>query len=365
MIDTHQHILSLLLKVTDPVSNKSLAELNAVSFCVTEDQSLSLTLTLGYPGERARHQLELALNEALRALPNINHIEIKTDWKQPVCASNASASHRKTLPGVAHIIAIASGKGGVGKSTTTSNLALALKQLGARVGILDADIYGPSQALMLGSADQRPNMIDEKTLEPINCYGLQCMSIGYLLTEKTPAVWRGPMATGALQQLLFQTRWNELDYLLVDMPPGTGDIHLTLAQQVALSGSIIVTTPQDIALLDAQKAIEMFRKVDVPILGIVENMSLHHCSQCGHEESIFGEGGGERIAKDYQCQLLGALPLDRSIREHADQGKPSLISDPNGAIANRYIAIAQHAAANLWINQLNKTPEPEITISDD
>jgi len=252
------------------------------------------------------------------------------------------------LAGVKHIIAVASGKGGVGKSTTAVNLALALQAEGHRVGLLDADIYGPSQQLMLGIAEgTRPGQKDGQYLLPVPAHGLQTMSMGYLVSEKTPMVWRGPMAGGALQQMLGQTLWDDLDYLVVDMPPGTGDIQLTLSQQVPVSGAVIVTTPQDIALLDAIKGIEMFRKVDIPVLGVVENMAWHRCSQCGHKDFLFGEGGGERLAAEYQVELLGALPLEKAIRERTDAGQPTVVSEPDSDAAQEYRGIARKVVAKL------------------
>lgn len=283
-------------------------------------------------------------------------------------AATQGAAHAQAIPQVKNIIAVASGKGGVGKSTTAVNLALALAAEGARVGILDADIYGPSQPQMLGVGQRRPEIVGEVSKQqmlPINAYGIQSISMGYLVTEDTPMLWRGPMATGALQQLLMQTRWDNLDYLIIDMPPGTGDIQITLAQKVPVTGAVIVTTPQDIALLDAKKGIEMFRKVNVPILGVIENMAIHICSNCGHEEHIFGAGGGERIARDYQTELLGSLPLDLSIRADADQGKPSVAADPESAISQKYRAIARKLVAN--VQQYNHSNQvlPDIEISDD
>lgn len=282
-------------------------------------------------------------------------------------AMNQTTAPSQAIPQVKNIIAVASGKGGVGKSTTAVNLALALAAEGARVGILDADIYGPSQPQMLGVGQRRPEIVGEQgkqQMVPITAYGIQSISMGYLVTEETPMLWRGPMATGALQQLLMQTRWDNLDYLVIDMPPGTGDIQITLAQKVPVTGAVIVTTPQDIALLDAKKGIEMFRKVNVPILGVIENMALHTCSNCGHEEHIFGEGGGERIARDYQTELLGSLPLALSICADADQGKPSVAADPESPISQKYRAIARKLVAN--INQAHdQSAFPEIEVSDD
>lgn len=263
---------------------------------------------------------------------------------------------------VKHIIAIASGKGGVGKSTTAVNLALALAaKEGVRVGLLDADIYGPNQPQMLG-VSEKPTSKDGKTLEPVHAHGIQSMSIGYLIDINTPMVWRGPMATGALQQLLNDTHWDNLDYLIVDLPPGTGDIQLSLTQKIPLAGAVIVTTPQDIALLDVRKAIGMFNKVKVPLLGVVENMCAHVCSQCGHEEPIFGEGGGERIAKECGVNLLGALPLDSRIRKQADSGKPIFLEDTEGAIANIYRSIADKIAQQLAEQPKGPTRFPKIVI---
>lgn len=265
------------------------------------------------------------------------------------------------LAEIKYIIGVASGKGGVGKSTTAVNLALALAANGAKVGILDADIYGPSVPMMLGLPDgTRPQVEEEKYFLPVPAHGIVSMSMGYLVTEQTPMVWRGPMATGALMQMLNQTRWGALDYLVVDMPPGTGDIQLTLAQKASMAGAVIVTTPQDIALLDARKAIEMFSKVKIPVLGIVENMAMHRCSQCGHEEPIFGEGGGQRVAAQYQTEVLGSLPLDRLIREQVDGGTPSVIAEPEGSAAQRYGEIAERIA--VLLSGTDRSGGPQITI---
>ena len=268
---------------------------------------------------------------------------------------------------IKHIIAVASGKGGVGKSTMAVNLALALKARGAEVGLLDADIYGPSQQLMLGVAQGvRPEQQGGQFLLPLKAQGLKTMSMGYLVTEKTPMVWRGPMAGGALAQMLEQTLWGPLDYLIIDMPPGTGDVQLTLSQKASLAGAVIVTTPQDIALLDAQKGIEMFRKVDVPILGVVENMAMHVCSNCGHEEHIFGEQGGERIAAEYDVPLLGSLPLDRRIREQTDSGHPTVVAEPDSPAARLYLQMAEKLMAIVAKSGEGAVRHfPEIKISDD
>jgi len=266
------------------------------------------------------------------------------------------------IEGIKHIVAVASGKGGVGKSTVTANLALAMAAEGYRVGLLDADIYGPSQARMLGlPEDTRPEVIDEKSMKPVMAHGIQAMSMAFMVDINQPMVWRGPMVSGAFQQLLNQTLWDDLDFLFIDMPPGTGDIQLTLAQKVPVDGAVIVTTPQDIALLDARKGIEMFRKVNVPVLGVVENMSLHICSNCGHSEPIFGAGGGERIAEQYDTQLLGQLPLLLSIREQADGGKPSVVAEPEGEIAATFRAMARAVASGV---AEQNTDGPTISFSD-
>ncbi len=263
-----------------------------------------------------------------------------------------------------NIIAVASGKGGVGKSTTAVNLALALAAEGASVGMLDADIYGPSQPTMLGITG-RPESRDGKRLEPLEGHGIQAMSIGFLIDVETPMVWRGPMVTQALEQLLNETNWRDIDYLVVDLPPGTGDIQLTLAQKVPVTGAIIVTTPQDIALMDARKGLKMFEKVNIPILGIVENMSLHICSKCGHEEHVFGSGGGSRMSKDYAVDLLGSLPLDISIREQADSGKPTVVANPDGRVAEIYRQIARRVAVKIAEKQQDHSAVfPKIVIQN-
>lgn len=266
------------------------------------------------------------------------------------------------LPGVQHVIAVASGKGGVGKSTVSVNMAVALAQTGASVGLLDADIYGPSQGTLMGIPDgTRPEIRDE-LMQPIIAHGVKCMSMSFVTSERTPAIWRGPMASGALQQLLTQTHWGELDYLIVDMPPGTGDIQLTLAQRVPLAGAVIVTTPQDVALLDARKGIEMFRKVEVPVIGIIENMSTHVCSQCGHEESIFGSGGGETVADEYDTELLAQLPLTLQLRQQSDAGEPIVVADPDCATSQ---AIARAANSVVEFVASHQHKAPVINIFDD
>ena len=271
----------------------------------------------------------------------------------------------KLIPGVKNIIAVASGKGGVGKSTTAVNLALALSAEGANVGLLDADIYGPSLPQMLGIATGRPESADGKSLEPMDAHGIQAMSIGFLIDPEQPMVWRGPMVTQALTQLLTETRWRDVDYLIIDMPPGTGDIQLTLAQQVPVTGAIIVTTPQDIALLDARKGLKMFEKVNIPILGIVENMSIHICSKCGNEEHIFGTGGGEQMCKDYDVEFLGSLPLEMAIREMADSGKPTVVGAPDSRTAEIYRTIARRVAVKVGEKAKDMTSKfPNIVIQN-
>lgn len=270
------------------------------------------------------------------------------------------------MQSVKHIIAVASGKGGVGKSTVAVNLALALQACGARVGLLDADIYGPSQPLMLGVAPgTRPETEDDQVILPVEAHGLKTMSMGYLTTDRTPVVWRGPMAGGALAQMLEQTRWGELDYLLIDMPPGTGDVQLTLAQRAKVSGAVIVTTPQDIALLDARKGIEMFRKVDVPILGIVENMALHECTQCGHVEHVFGSGGGADVAAEYGAELLASLPLAMAIREQTDAGRPTVLSAPQSAAGEAFMQAARRLQERLAAVDGTSGGAPDISVTDD
>jgi ATP-binding protein involved in chromosome partitioning len=288
--------------------------------------------------------------------------EFVLDWS---VETHAVQQGLKPLPGVGNLIAVASGKGGVGKSTVASNLALGLAREGARVGILDADIYGPSQPRILGLLGERPESADGKTIAPLRAHGIVAMSIGFLVDEKQPMAWRGPMVTSALNQLLTQTLWGELDYLFIDMPPGTGDIQLTLAQRVPVSGAVIVTTPQDIALADARKGLEMFRKVNVPVLGVIENMGVHICDHCGHEESIFGADGGARLAADYGLPLLGRLPLQREIREHTDGGAPTVVADPDSPAALRFIEVAGRTAGALAATSKDFSRLfPKITIEE-
>ena len=305
-----------------------------------DDGEISLDIVLGYPAKSQFDFIQKSVIEILRQLPGVKNVSVNVSSQ---IVAHAVQRGVQLLPGVKNIIAVASGKGGVGKSTTAVNLALALSAEGAQVGILDADIYGPSQPMMLGITG-RPESIVENTMEPMLGHGLQASSIGFLIDADKPMVWRGPMVTSALEQLLRQTRWRDLDYLIVDMPPGTGDIQLTLAQKVPVTGAIIVTTPQDIALLDARKGLKMFEKVGVPIIGIIENMSTYVCPNCGHEEHIFGTGGGQKMCKEYDVDFLGDLPLNLSIREHADAGRPTVVADPDGAISAIYKTIARRVA---------------------
>ena len=332
-----EHLKSCL----DPNTGKDLVSAKAIKNLKIDGGRVSLDVVLGYPARSQWAALAEQVRAHLLTLTGVTEAEVNVSSQ---IVAHAAQRGVALLPGVKNIIAIASGKGGVGKSTTTVNLALALAAEGARVGILDADIYGPSQPLLLGLQGRRPESPDNKSLLPLESLGLQSMSIGYLVDDDQAMIWRGPMVSQALQQLLNDTRWDNLDYLLIDMPPGTGDVQLTLSQKIPVTGAVIVTTPQDIALLDAKKGLKMFEKVGVPILGLVENMSVHICSNCGHAEPIFGEGGAAKMAEQYGVTVLGQLPLDLSIRLSADQGKPSVAAEPDGEIARRYQAIARQVA---------------------
>jgi len=323
---------------------------------------VQLHLVTSFPAQGLHAEISVLVARALAAFEMTAELRLSCE-----IAAGPRRAGVAGMEGVRNVIAVASGKGGVGKSTTAVNLALALKEEGARVGLLDADIYGPSQQIMLGIPEhQRPEATPDRFLLPIEAHGLQTMSMGFLVTADTAMVWRGPMASGALQQMLTQTRWQDLDYLVVDMPPGTGDIQLTLSQRVAVSGAIIVTTPQDIALLDCRKGIEMFRKVDIPVLGVVENMAVHICSHCGHAEHLFGAGGGERIASEYDVALLGSLPLDIGIREQADGGMPSVAADPDSPVSAIYRTVARRAGLELARrNAVGGGVIPTISISND
>ncbi len=338
-----------------------LASAAAIRSVGIDGASVAVDLLLGYPALGVQKSMAREVEQLLLADANIEAATVNVAWR---VISHKVQNDLTPLPAVKNIIAIASGKGGVGKSTTAVNLALALKAEGAVVGILDADIHGPSQPRMMGLSG-KPDTTDGRHLEPKVNYGVQTMSIGYLIEEDTPMIWRGPMVTQALQQLLNETNWDDLDYLIIDLPPGTGDIQLTLCQRVPVSGAVIVTTPQDIALLDARKGLKMFEKVSVPVLGIVENMSTHICSNCGHEEAIFGTGGGQRMASDYAVELLGQLPLDIRIREQADNGCPTVHAEPDSELAQRYRDIARRTAGRLSVQARNKSIQfPNIVISN-
>ncbi|MCM5678865.1 iron-sulfur cluster carrier protein ApbC [Schlegelella sp. S2-27] len=340
---TEQALLDALKPVIDPNTGKDFVSTKAVKNLRVDGGDVTFDIELGYPAKSQVALLRKSLIAAARGVPGVENVSVQIASK--VIAHSVQRGVQ-LLPNVKNIIAVASGKGGVGKSTTAVNLALALAAEGATVGVLDADIYGPSQPTMLG-IDARPESSDGKTMEPLENYGVQVMSIGFLIEPDNPMIWRGPMATQALDQLLKQTNWRDVDYLIVDMPPGTGDIQLTLSQRVPLTGAVIVTTPQDIALLDARKGLKMFEKVGVPILGVVENMAVHVCSNCGHVEHIFGADGGKRMAAEYGVDYLGALPLNLSIREQTDAGRPTVVSEPDGEIARLYMEVARRVAVKI------------------
>lgn len=335
----------------DPILDKTWGELPTASKSKSMGNTTHIRVELGYPIDG----IEKKYRDSLGTWLNDEELNLELVFRAPRTCK---------LPGTRNVIAVASGKGGVGKSTIAVNIALGLARAGSKVGLLDADIYGPSQGIMLGIApDRRPQVREEKYFEPIKVHGIEVMSMSMLVSDKTPMVWRGPMASGALQQMLTQTLWSDLDYLVVDMPPGTGDIQLTLSQQVALAGAVIVTTPQDIALSDARKGIEMFAKVKVPILGIIENMSNFICDQCGKSHAIFATEGGHRVAEEYGTTLLGQFPLDTQIRERTDQGTPPVTADPDSAITDSFIDCARKVAAQLWIHGLETAPPPTIKMT--
>ena len=355
-------LLQALQTVVDPNTDKDFVSTRQLKNLRIDGGDVAFDVDLGYPAKSQLAGLRKALITAARGVAGVDNVSANLSVK---IVSHAVQRGVALLPHVKNMVAVASGKGGVGKSTTAVNLALALAAEGASVGILDADIYGPSQPMMMGITG-RPESADGKTMEPMENYGVQVMSIGFLIDADDAMIWRGPMATQALEQLLRQTAWRDLDYLVLDLPPGTGDIQLTLSQRVPLTGAVIVTTPQDIALLDARKGIRMFEKVSVPILGIVENMAVHVCSQCGHVEHIFGSEGGKRLAEENGMDYLGALPLDRSIREHADGGRPSVVSDPDGEIAGLYKSMARQVAVKIAQRAKDFSASfPSITISKD
>ncbi len=360
MAASEQAVLEVLKTVIDPHTGKDFVSAKCIKNLSLQGDTVQFDLEMGYPAQSQIPGFCQALAAAAQTVDGVVHVEI-----QPRLNVTAHAVQRgvQLLPGVKNIVAVASGKGGVGKSTTAVNLALALAAEGARVGLLDADIYGPSLPMMMGITG-KPASEDGKTMEPLFNYGVQVMSIGFLVAQDEAMIWRGPMATQALEQLLRQTHWQELDYLVVDMPPGTGDIQLTLSQRVPMTGAVIVTTPQDIALLDAKKGIKMFEKVGVPILGIVENMAVHVCSNCGHVEHIFGADGGKNMATEYAMDYLGALPLAMSIREQADSGKPTVVAEPEGDVAALYKAVARKVAVAIAAKNKDFSSKfPSITIS--
>ena len=357
---TQQQILDALMAVTDPNTGKDFVSAKALKNLQISGADVSFDVELGYPAKSQIAGLRKMLIAATKAVSGVGNVSVNVSFK---IASHSVQRGVQLLPNVKNIIAVASGKGGVGKSTTAVNLALALAAEGASVGLLDADIYGPSQPMMMG-IEGRPESVDGKNMEPMENYGVQVMSIGFLVAQDEAMIWRGPMATQALEQLLRQTNWRDLDYLIVDMPPGTGDIQLTLSQRVPMTGAVIVTTPQDIALLDAKKGIKMFEKVGVPILGIVENMAVHVCSKCGHTEHIFGEDGGKKMAAEYKMDYLGALPLDMQIRLQADNGRPTVVADPDGEVAGIYKAVARQVAITVAAKAKDFSARfPSITIS--
>lgn len=358
---SREKVEAALGEYVDPYLEKDLVSAKAIKNIAIDEGTLTVTVTLGFPAEKYADTLRKALQEKLASIVNAEKISIEIQWK---VASHAVQQGVEAFKNIKNIVAVASGKGGVGKSTVAVNLALALLSEGAKVGILDADIYGPSQPRMLGARTQ-PESKDGKSLEPVMSHGIQSMSIGYLIDEETPMIWRGPMITQALEQLLKDTNWQELDYLIVDLPPGTGDTQLTLAQKIPVSGAVIVTTPQDIALLDAKKGLKMFEKVQVPVLGVVENMSIHICSKCGHQEYIFGEGGGTRMSEEYSVSFLGGLPLDIAVRVDTDNGEPTVVKDPEGATAKQFCEIARRTAAKLSLQAKDFSKAfPNIVISD-
>lgn len=359
---TIEAVKAALSTVIDPNTGKDLVSSRSAKNIQINGNNVLFDVELGYP---AKSQIDGIRKAAIAAVRTIEGIGSATANVHSVIVAHSAQRGVKLMSNVKNIIAVASGKGGVGKSTTSVNLALALAAEGAQVGILDADIYGPSQPMMMGISG-RPESADGKTMEPMENYGLQVSSIGFMIDPDEPMVWRGPIVTQALTQLLEQTNWRDLDYLIVDMPPGTGDIQLTMSQKVPVTGAVIVTTPQDIALLDARKGLKMFEKVGIPILGIVENMSTHICSNCGHAEAIFGEGGGEKMCGEYGVDFLGALPLTMSIRQQADSGKPTVIADPDGPIADIYKQIARKIAIKVAEKAKDMSSKfPTIVVKND
>ncbi len=359
---TAEQVEEKLKEFIDPYFETDLVSAKCIKNVQVDGSKAIVDIELGFPHQGYEQELSEKLITLLTEIDGIDEVEVNISSKIVIHAVQKGV---QPIQGVKNIVAVASGKGGVGKSTTTVNLALALAKEGASVAVLDADIYGPSMPRMLGISG-KPESEDGQSLEPLVNYGIQTMSIGFLIDDDTPMIWRGPMVTQALEQLFKDTRWKDVDYLVVDLPPGTGDVQLTLAQKIPVSGAVIVTTPQDIALLDARKGLKMFEKVNVPVLGVVENMSTHICSNCGHEERIFGEGGGQRMSEEENVDLLGALPLDMSIRQLADDGKPTVVSEPDSRITELYVDIARKVAAKLALKARDYTNRfPKIVIKND
>ncbi len=354
------HIEAALDVFVFPLFGANLGELKAVESVVVQGGRATISLKLGVKIASLQAGLQMLLQNHLESL-GVSNVDL-----QIRCDITAANRHRsEAAPSARNIVLVASGKGGVGKSSTAMNLALALRAEGARVGVLDADIYGPSMRTMLGVPDTiKPQLVDNQFVEPIRKYGLATMSVGYMSPDKTPMIWRGPMAVKALTQLLEQTLWGDLDYLIIDMPPGTGDIHISLAQKLQHPKAVVVTTPQEVALTDARKGVQMFTQVGIPVLGIVENMATHICSNCGHAEDIFGTGGAQQLADDFDVALLGSLPLDKQIREHLDAGNPSVACDPASAVSQSYIALAQKLAVKIWKSNLQSLHSPIIEVSE-
>ena len=361
MAITEQQVKDALQTLVDPNTHKDYITSKSARNIKVSGNDVTLDVQLGYPAKSQLAPIRDDIIARLKTLPGVGNVSVSVSMN---IIKHAVQRGVKLVPGIKNIIAVASGKGGVGKSTTAVNLALALAAEGANVGMLDADIYGPSQPMMLGIKG-KPVSKDNKSLEPMEGHGIQAMSIGFLIDIDTPMVWRGPMVTQALEQLLNETKWRDIDYLIVDLPPGTGDIQLTLSQRVPVTGAVIVTTPQDIALIDARKGFKMFEKVNIPILGIVENMSMHICSNCGHEEHVFGSGGGERMSKDYSVDMLGSLPLDIGIREQADSGTPTVVADPDGRSSQIYKQIARRVAVKIAEKQQDHSSVfPKIVVQN-
>lgn len=354
-------IRSRVETLRDPYLDLDLGAAQAIEHLGIQGDRVEVRLKLGYPARHYASELASVVRDQLLSVEGVRAADVHVEWQ---VASAAVQRNLRPIQAIKNIIVVASGKGGVGKSTTAANLALGLAYEGAAVGLLDADIYGPSQPRMMGLGGQRPVSPDQRTMIAPEAFGIKVMSIGFLVDEEQPMVWRGPMVTQALVQLLETTRWGDLDYLIVDMPPGTGDTQLTLSQRVPVSGAVIVTTPQDIALLDARKGLRMFQKVEVPVLGIVENMSTHVCSNCGHEEHIFGAGGGQRMAQQYGVDVLGELPLDIRIREQMDAGTPTVAAEPQSALGKAYIEMARRTAGRLARGAFAAPSFPTIEVED-